>query len=104
MKVVLKPKMYSILYDDKSHDYRAKEIQRHTSITHQLYKECLFQSKTHHTTTNQINSCRHQLYSIRQNKHDKNTKNNGFGVMYKTIKNRQNTDKTIATPPPLFLM
>ena len=72
--VGLRPKMYSLKYTKKNtavEKKTAKGITRNVTeniITHQDYKDCLFEQKIKMASMKQIRSDRHQVYSIKLNK------------------------------------
>ena len=72
--VGLRPKMHSLKYTKKDQCIEKKTangISRNVTqnvITHQDYKDCLFEQKIKMASMKQIRSDRHQVYSIKLNK------------------------------------
>ena len=69
--IALKPKLYSILYNDGRYKNRAKGVQKSVlkrTITHQDYKDVLFRNRIIDSQTRRIQSKDHQLSTIESTK------------------------------------
>ena len=72
--VGLRPKMYSLKYTKNNREVETKTAKRITRnvtknvITHQDYKDCLFEQKLKIASMKQIRSDAHQIYSMTLNK------------------------------------
>ena len=68
--VGLRTKMYSLEYDNKSMK-KAKGVKKYVIkkyMTHEDYRNCLFDTSEYLHSMNSIRSIKHQLYTVRQNK------------------------------------
>ena len=67
----LKPKLYSILYDEGKFQNAAKGVQKAVikkHINHEHYRNCLFKKKVYNTTVRRIQSKGHQLTTVQTDK------------------------------------
>ena len=69
--VGLKPKLYSILYNEGKFQNTAKGVQKAVikkHINHEHYRKCLFKKKVYNTTVRRIQSKGHQLTTVQTDK------------------------------------
>ena len=68
--IALKPKMYSILYEDNRETKKIKGVKKSVTsqVTHNEFRKALFNTEQKHTSFNSIRSFNHEVFTVQNSK------------------------------------